>query len=103
MSTPTAYLVLIGVPNNWPPTGVLPAPLGQTFTLAAGKYVIGRSAPPQFTTSTVLLPWVFVSRRHAQIEYLDPGGWQIIDLQSRNGTFVNGQKVQSHSAAPLAD
>jgi pSer/pThr/pTyr-binding forkhead associated (FHA) protein len=32
-----------------------------------------------------------VSRRHARIEYRD--GWRIEDLDSRNGTRVNGQSV----------
>src|SRR3954465_6858334 len=101
MPTPTAYLVLPALPHKMVPLGVLPAPLGQAFALSAGKNIIGRIAPPQLTTATILLPWVFVSRNHAQIEYIDGAGWEIIDLNSRNGTYVNGQVVQSHCASPL--
>ena len=37
------------------------------------------------------------SRRHAQISPL-PGGVHVIDLGSTNGTFVNGQQIQSAQA-----
>jgi hypothetical protein len=40
-----------------------------------------------------------VSRRHAQITQTDKG-WTIKDLQSENGTYVNGERVQER---PLAD
>jgi serine phosphatase RsbU (regulator of sigma subunit) len=41
-----------------------------------------------------------VSRRHAQLEFRD-GAWQVQDLGSFNGTFVNGRRI-SHSA-PLVN
>jgi ABC transport system ATP-binding/permease protein len=40
-----------------------------------------------------------VSRYHAELRR-SPRGFEIIDLQSHNGTFVNGQRI---SAAPVAD
>jgi diguanylate cyclase (GGDEF)-like protein len=41
-----------------------------------------------------------VSRRHAQLELTAEGNVQIVDLESRNGTFVNGASV---SRATLRD
>ncbi|MDH4079542.1 MAG: FHA domain-containing protein [Nitrospira sp.] len=34
-----------------------------------------------------------VSRHHAEVRWRD-GRWQLIDLRSRNGTFLNGMRVQ---------
>ena len=39
-----------------------------------------------------------VSRRHAELRRLAPGQFQIVDLGSHNGTFVNGRRV---SASPV--
>lgn len=36
-----------------------------------------------------------VSSRHAEVYYLPDGSFQISDLNSTNGTFVNGQRIQS--------
>jgi pSer/pThr/pTyr-binding forkhead associated (FHA) protein len=40
-----------------------------------------------------------VSTRHAELRYGD-NAWRLIDLDSRNGTYVNGRRVQGQ--APLA-
>jgi DNA-binding NtrC family response regulator len=50
---------------------------------------IGRSPPCEIVIVSDL-----VSRRHAQLEQVK-GGWQIRDLDSANGLFVNGKRVQS--------
>jgi hypothetical protein len=34
-----------------------------------------------------------VSRRHAELQVLPEGGWRLVDLDSKNGTFVNGARV----------
>ena len=64
-----------------PGTGqVLPVPLGQPVTL-------GRSAQASYAFDDPLL-----SRKHCAIE--SRGDLcRIVDLQSRNGTYVNGQRV----------
>jgi sigma-B regulation protein RsbU (phosphoserine phosphatase) len=49
---------------------------------------IGRS-----THCDVTIADRFLSRRHARVFAAD-GGWQIEDLGSRNGTFVNGRKIE---------
>ena len=40
----------------------------------------------------VIVPAATVSRRHAQLTFRD-GGWTVQDLESTNGTRVNGQPV----------
>ena len=46
------------------------------------------------------LPGGYVSRRHARLERSPDGQWQIIDLGSSNGTFVNSRRVE---VATLSD
>jgi phosphoserine phosphatase RsbU/P len=41
-----------------------------------------------------------VSRRHALVETRG-GQWFVTDLGSRNGTFVNGRKLEPHAGVPL--
>lgn len=42
-----------------------------------------------------------VSRRHAEIGFAD-GAWCLTDLESRNGTFLDGQRVQRVALPPKA-
>lgn len=67
-----------------------------TVILEKGRYEIGRAE-----TCDVRLPPESegVSRRHAAVENRD-GTWYIIDLKSRNGTFVNKIKATDQ---PLRD
>lgn len=43
----------------------------------------------------VSLPIQAISRRHAEARYED-GSWWLIDLESSNGTFCDGERVQRH-------
>jgi signal transduction histidine kinase len=46
-----------------------------------------------------------ISRRHAKVERMSDDGFRILDLGSRNGTFVNGAKVRElalHSGDKIA-
>ncbi len=96
----TAYLILVSAPL--PPGILLPAnlpapPVGHTFPLLiAAKNILGRGAG-----TLILLPWLHVSRRHAAIEFSVLGSWEIEDLQSRNGTFVNGQRLSPQTLTEL--
>lgn len=38
-----------------------------------------------------------LSRRHAVILYVQPSGFQLIDLNSMNGSFINGMRIQHRS------
>ncbi|SDL08616.1 FHA domain-containing protein FhaB/FipA [Tessaracoccus oleiagri] len=51
---------------------------------------LGRSAD-----STLVLDDEFASARHAQLVQTDQETWLVKDLQSTNGTFVNGKRVES--------
>jgi diguanylate cyclase (GGDEF)-like protein len=41
----------------------------------------------------IQLDWPDVSRRHCRIEPLPDGGYRLVDLKSKNGTFLNGRQV----------
>jgi pSer/pThr/pTyr-binding forkhead associated (FHA) protein len=43
-----------------------------------------------------------VSGRHAELRH-DAGGWRVHDLQSRNGVFVNGRRVQGDQPLAVGD
>lgn len=43
-----------------------------------------------------------VSGRHAELRY-EAGVWLVVDLESRNGTFLNGQRVEHQSRMSLGD
>ena len=40
-----------------------------------------------------------ISRQHAQIDWIDDG-WEVVDLASSNGTFVNGERVARRRMTP---
>ncbi|HET7506207.1 MAG TPA: SpoIIE family protein phosphatase, partial [Kofleriaceae bacterium] len=62
---------------------------GRRYKLADGEYVIGRRSDCQ-----IFVPDMRVSRQHARL-WRTGESWEIEDLGSNNGTFVNGVKVQS--------
>ena len=68
---------------------------GRRFELANGESVIGRSSD-----CAVSLDVAAVSRRHALVRE-DGGRFYLEDLGSRNGTFVNNERVGDR--APLSD
>jgi transcriptional regulator of acetoin/glycerol metabolism len=76
--------------HDRPATLVLP--------LAKGRIDLGRAAQEQLFASDDR-----VSREHCRLEF-DGTGWTVTDLESRNGTFVNGSRVvnaQSSLEPPL--
>ncbi|MGH9226212.1 MAG: FHA domain-containing protein [Acidimicrobiales bacterium] len=66
----------------WRPEGA------ELVSLEAGRVTLGRSA----TNDVVLASDGKASRLHAALERL-AAGWCIRDLTSRNGTFVNGMRI----------
>jgi transcriptional regulator with AAA-type ATPase domain len=84
----------------------LPEP-GLVVLLAAGRpataviavdgrgVVVGRASPPDLFTADDRL-----SRSHVRVTRVD-GGWQIDDLGSRNGTFVEGRALDARASLLL--
>ena len=60
----------------------------RTFSLAPGEHLAGSSRESQ-----VVLPVHGVSRRHARLEAFGRG-LVVEDLDSRNGTYVNGERIR---------
>jgi adenylate cyclase len=65
----------------------LEKPDGQSVPVT-GKLSLGRTG-----TNDIVLPEERVSRRHAIIHGQDPAEFWLVDLGSRNGTFVNERRV----------
>lgn len=51
-------------------------------------WTIGRSEDNNF-----VLPDRWISRNHAMLQFMETGEFYLIDLGSRNGSFVNGRRV----------
>src|SRR5262245_19034368 len=60
-----------------------------SFALERGKYVLGRSTRCDFVVRDLS-----VSRQHAELS-VDSKGIRVRDLDSRNGTWVNEERVAS--------
>jgi len=66
--------------------------------LQAGRLTIGRR--PE--NDIVLEDDAAVSKRHAELE-LVAGSWFVLDLDSTNGTFVNGVRIAAKKALHVGD
>jgi DNA-binding response OmpR family regulator len=70
---------------------------GQEVELNLDLVTIGRSAE-----STIRLDDQFASRQHAEIRRVD-NAYQVHDLQSKNGVFVDGRRLPGGGTAWLGD
>jgi diguanylate cyclase (GGDEF)-like protein len=69
--------------------------VGEIYPVANGC-ILGRSGE-----ATIRIPSDDISRKHAQLAIGPGGDWTVEDLGSRNGTWVNGERVSG--AAKIAD
>jgi DNA-binding NtrC family response regulator len=91
---------LDGAPIERPVPGIVVIASGQTPMLRAmaleeDGVVLGRQEGSDF-----VLPDERVSREHARFRF-EKGRWTVSDLSSRNGTFVDGVKVEGELTAPF--
>jgi predicted component of type VI protein secretion system len=66
-------------------------PSGVLLEFLATRVVIGRGSDADFR-----LPSSCISRQHCRLQW-DREGWWLADLQSENGTWVNGKRVPSQA------
>src|SRR5688572_11414118 len=72
-------------------TGLVGELKGRELILSSTKAVVGRD-PSQ---CDLVLEHALISRRHALLEVDAEGHVDVTDLGSRQGTFVNGERVAS--------
>jgi pSer/pThr/pTyr-binding forkhead associated (FHA) protein len=77
--------------------GTIIAPDSKEYTLTQPVTTIGR-----MSSSDIHLADIFVTRQHAQLICHGEEVF-IIDLDSVNGTLVNGEKIEPITPVPLAD
>lgn len=75
-------------PVGFKPLRLVLQPSGWTIQLTQAEMVLGRH-----TSADVRLPLPDVSRRHCRFLFTD-GRWQVFDLDSLNGVWVNGEQVR---------
>jgi hypothetical protein len=68
--------------------------VGLDWTGATSEILVGRSS-----SCDLVLHDSNVSRRHAQLFFRE-GRWIILDLDSTNGTYINGDRVQRSELLP---
>ncbi len=73
-----------------------PGPPATALRLSAPIVRIGRDP-----VSNIVVDDLLVSQRHAELRRGDDGAYDIVDLDSHNGTFVNGHRVTRQTLAPL--
>jgi len=66
---------------------------GEIYLLKSGKTTVGRD-----NSNSVQIGDATVSKKHCAIESRD-SGFELVDLESHNGTFVNGVPVKRRSLA----
>ncbi len=83
-------------------------PTGQLVRAAAGdantSYELGQTSVTlgRASENSIVLAESKISRQHAQLNWVDDG-WEVVDLASSNGTFVNGERVERRRLKPGDD
>src|SRR5438105_11788376 len=71
--------------------------VGRKHPLVGDATVLGRQYD-----SHICLTGKAISRQHAQLLCRE-GGYFVEDLDSSNGTFLNGLRLAAHTLAPISD
>src|SRR5690348_16310659 len=79
---------LLPVPADFLPLRLVLQPSGATVELTQPDVLIGRHSQ-----ADVRLPLPDVSRRHCRLLF-GQGVWQVIDLNSLNGVYLNGEPIR---------
>jgi len=66
----------------------------ESFELGLTSVNLGRASE-----NSIVLSEPKISRQHAQLNWVDDG-WEVVDLSSSNGTFVNGEKIGRRRVVP---
>ena len=82
----------------------LPAESGEPLVVLVKKQASNafqtRITVGRTTNNDVMLDDASVSRFHAWLEH-EEGGWMVADAGSKNGTYLNGQKLKPKKLVPL--
>ncbi len=62
----------------------------------------GETAGRAGTGGELFMEYGAVSRHHARFDHTD-AGWLVTDLESTNGTFLNGQRLAPATPTPLSN
>ena len=62
---------------------------GDDFRVLTGRNVIGKGS-----TADIVIKDAYLSERHASLEYKPGEGYRLTDLDSKNGSFVNEERVE---------
>lgn len=86
-NTPKDNAVSTNLPTSSAPTRME----GEGLNLLLKEGIFGRTTGiyPEFSTK------IYISGRHGELRCLN-GQWQVRDLGSRNGTFLNGIRLQTN-------
>lgn len=68
--------------------------LSSQFYTLHSKTVVGRDADCDLT-----IDWHLLSRKHAEL-LIEDGHLRVVDLDSRNGTYLNGEQIEDALAYP---
>ncbi len=74
--------------SGFVPLRLVVQPTGVVLEVRRPDVVLGRHSE-----ADVRLPLPDISRRHCRLRF-DDGQWRIFDLESSNGVFINGERMQ---------
>ena len=91
---PTAFIAGLAPTDEFSPyelVTVLPGVGAQTYRLKFGENVVGRGEAADIQVPDAQMG---MSRRHAIVRVL-PDKIELVDLKGQNGTYVNGQRIET--------